>query len=66
MDIKILIATPNRSFGERISQALQEAGYYPLLVPGIADELGPVLRARRQALGLSKKELAQRARKVVR
>ncbi len=37
MDIKILIATPDRSFGERISQALQEAGYYPLLVPGIAE-----------------------------
>jgi HTH-type transcriptional regulator/antitoxin HipB len=28
------------------------------------DELGPVLCARRQALGLSKKELAQRAGKV--
>ncbi len=30
----------------------------------LPDELGPVLRARRQALGLSKKELAQRAGKV--
>lgn len=29
-----------------------------------ADELGPVLRARRLALGLSKKALAQRAGKV--
>jgi len=30
----------------------------------LPDELGPVLRTRRQALGLSKKELAQRAGKV--
>ena len=37
MDIEILIATPEQSFGEQISQALKEAGYYPLLVPGIAE-----------------------------
>jgi len=37
MDIKILIATPKHSFGEQIFQAFQEAGYYPLLVPGIAE-----------------------------
>ena len=37
MDIKILIATPKKSLGEEISQALKEAGYYPLLVPGIAE-----------------------------
>lgn len=33
----MLIATPERSFGEQISQALEETGYYPLLVPGIAE-----------------------------
>jgi DNA-binding response OmpR family regulator/REP element-mobilizing transposase RayT len=37
MDLKILIATPDRSFGKQISQALQEANYSPLLAPSTAE-----------------------------
>jgi len=39
MSGKILVATPIRSFGELISQVLQEVGYYPLLVADVANAL---------------------------
>lgn len=37
MDIKILVATPDHHLGEQISQALDEAGYHPIFVSGIAE-----------------------------
>ena len=39
MSAKILVATPIRSFGELIAQALQEIGYYPLLVADVPNAL---------------------------
>ena len=36
MALKILIASPDRSFGEELSQALHDAGYSPLLAPSTA------------------------------
>jgi len=39
MSAKILVATPIRSFGELVAQALQEVGYYPLLVADVANAL---------------------------
>ena len=39
MSTKILVATPIRSFGELIAQALQEVGYYPLLVADVPNAL---------------------------
>ncbi|MFC1997528.1 transposase [Chloroflexota bacterium] len=37
MALKILIATPERTFGEKISKALQESGYSPMVVPSTAE-----------------------------
>jgi DNA-binding response OmpR family regulator/REP element-mobilizing transposase RayT len=37
MDLKILIATPDRSLGEQLSRALHEAGYAPLVAPSTAE-----------------------------
>jgi len=37
MDLKILIVTSDRNFGEQLSQALQDAGHYPLFTAGIAE-----------------------------
>ena len=42
MSLRILIATPIRSFGELISQVLQEVGYYPLLVADVANALDAI------------------------
>jgi DNA-binding response OmpR family regulator/REP element-mobilizing transposase RayT len=39
MAMKVLVATPVRSFGELISQALQELNYFPLFVAGTAEAL---------------------------
>jgi len=37
MDLKILIATPDRSLGKQISRVLEEANYSPLLAPSTAE-----------------------------
>ena len=39
MAAKVLIATPIRSFGELVLQALQEVGYFPLLVADVSNAL---------------------------